>query len=226
MNMTLIKSFTIFIFLLGFGFQLSAQQTTAPDYFEGTISFTVQMKGPQAEMLKLNNPNDQLQMHIKDGNYIVNLMGGEFPKTFIFLADSNFEYSMDMTNRRAYRFSMHSDLNKEIYKKELTAKPTGKELEINGIMCQEYRLKRDEIYFTYYVSDKYRINLEHYPENTRAKASFLAEGLGGMIPLRTIKQEKGLTVITDLKKISRREFDPEQFQIPADFIVKNRDYRY
>jgi hypothetical protein len=224
--MTNIKFLSVLFFAFISSYQLLAQGREEVAFFEGTASFSVQMKGPQAEMLKANKPNNKLQMHIKDGSYIVNLMGGEYPKTFIFVADSNFEYSMDMTNRRAYRFSMHSDLNKEVSEQKVFAKPTGKEMEVNGILCQEYRLKRDDIYFTYYVNDKYRVNTGFYPENSRAKASFLAEGLEGRIPLKTIKQQKGLTVITELKKITRREFSPEQFLIPGDFIVKNRDYRY
>ena len=221
-----IKFLSILFISLSIILQVSAQEREEFKFFEGTISFSVSMKGPQAEMLKLNKPNNKLQMHVKDGSYIVNLMGGEYPKTFIFMADSNYEYSMDMANKTAYRFSMHSDLNKEIYKKELVAKPTGKEMEVNGLMCQEYRLKRGQIYFTYYVNDKYRINTDFYPANSRAKASFLAKGLEGRIPLKTIKQQKGLTVITELKKITAREFSKDQFMIPPNFQVKNRDYRY
>ena len=201
-------------------------QPDAEPFFEGTLSFAVSMKGPQADMLKLNKPNNKMQMHIKEGDYIVNLMGGEYPKTFIFVADSNFEYSMDMANKRAYRFSMHSDMNKEIFKKEFVAKPTGNQVQVNGITCDEYKMKRDEIYFTYYVNDKYRVNIDHYPKTSRAKASFLAKGLDGRIPLKTIKKQRGLTVITEAKKVTRREFDPEQFRIPQGFEVKMRDYRY
>lgn len=208
-------------------FTVSAySQTEHSGYFEGSLQFEVEFKGAQAEMLKENEPNNQLLMHLKDGDYIVQLSGGKYPKTFIFIADSNFEYSMDMVNKRAFRFSPHSDLNTEDKVEDPVAKPTGNTMEVNGVMCDEYKMKKDEILFTFYVNDAYRMNTDLYPADTRAKASFLAKGLDGRIPLKTIKQQKGLFVVTTIKKINPREFDTEQFRIPMGFEVKNRDYRY
>ncbi|MDX2250072.1 MAG: hypothetical protein SF052_25030 [Bacteroidia bacterium] len=212
-------------FVCLFSLRIFAQDGAKP-YFEGSIQFEVQMKGPQAEVIKENEPNTQLLMHMKGGNYIVQLSGGKYPKTFIFISDSNYEYSMDMVNKRAFRFSSFTDLNKAEPEEAPLAKSTGTQLEINGVLCDEYKLRKGDALFTYYVNDSYRINTQLYPANTRAKASFLAAGLDGRIPLKTIKQESGITVITTANKITRKEFDVEQFRIPMGFEVKNRDYRY
>ncbi|MEM7367564.1 MAG: hypothetical protein AAF587_03115 [Bacteroidota bacterium] len=198
-------------------------------YFEGSISFGVDLKGASASQIKENEPNDKLLMHLKDADYIVQLSGGRYPKTFIFVADSNREYSMDMVNKRAFRFSAHSDMNVDRKGEEEpipVAEPTGKELEVAGVNCQEYKMNKADAQFLFYVSDRFRINTALYPNRPNAKVSFLAQGLQGRIPLKTIKRQKGLMVITTANKISPRKFDKEQFRIPPNFEVKNRDYRY
>ncbi|MEZ4829390.1 MAG: DUF4412 domain-containing protein [Bacteroidia bacterium] len=219
--------YVLIIFLAGIfiGPNLFAQSDPA-GFFEGSIQFEVQMKGPKADELKENKPNNQLLMHLKEGNYIVQLSGGEYPKTFIFIADSNYEYSIDMANQRAFRFSSYSDLNKPEPEEAPVAKATGNQAEVNGTICDEYKLRKGNALFTYYVCDKYRINTTLYPHNTRAKASFLAAGLDGRIPLKTVMQEPGLTVVTTVTKVTPKPFDSEQFRIPAGFEVKKRDYRY
>lgn len=201
-------------------------QSSSP-YFEGSLSFEVRLKGATADMIKQNEPNKKLLMHLKDADYIVQLSGGRYPKTFLFVADSNVEYSMDMANKRAFRFSSFNDLTqaaKEAPKPE--AAPTGKKEQIQGIWCEEYRMKTEKALFLYYVNDDYRVNLARFPDKPNTKASFLARGLDGRIPLKTVKRQSGLTAITSLTKVMPREFDQEQFQIPPNFKVKKRDYRY
>lgn len=220
-----------FLLLVCIPFLLTAQHEGS-DFFEGSINFSVDFTGPQAEILKENDPNSQLLMHLKDGDYIVQLSGGAYPKTFIFVADSNYEYSMDMVNKRAFRYSSHSDMNKATAKSVVKAVPTGKELTIKNVICQEYRMKKQDpktkeiTYFTFFVSDAYRVDVTKFPTKTRAKASFLIPGLDGRIPLKTIKKQRGLTVITTATKMTPKEFDTEQFRIPFGFVVKNRDYRF
>ena len=213
---------------MGFGPSGFAQDTASPaPYFEGSLAFEVEFKGQLAPMLKENEPNTKLLMHLKDADYIVQLSGGRYPKTFIFVADSNVEYSMDMANKRAFRYSSYADLSKEGAKTAPPkAVPTGKKEQVHGIWCEEYRVVADESQFLYYVNDEYRVNLARFPSNAQSKASFLANGLEGRIPLKTIKRQQGLMAITTLTKATPREFDKEQFQIPPNFLVKNRDYRY
>ena len=194
-------------------------------FFEGSLVFEVDISGAEAAVIKENEPNDKLVMHLKDGDYIVQLSGGRYPKTFLFIADSNYEYSVDMANQRAFRYSAHTDLNQP-EEAPARAVPTGRQVEVMGISCTEYRLRREDEEFFYYVHDDYRVNTALFPVRPRAKASFLAAGLDGRIPLMTIKRQRGLVVRTTVKKITPQSFDPEQFAIPAGFTVKNRDYRF
>jgi hypothetical protein len=200
-------------------------QDNASPFFEGTLEFEMDMNGPEADIIKANEPNKKMQMHIKDGSYIVNLMGGRYPKSFIFVSDSNYEYSMDMAGRRAFRLSAFSDQNRT-EKVRPQAKPVGETREVNGILCDVYRMEHDNTLFFYYVNDAYRVNTALYEKKNRAQASFLVGGLEGRIPLKTIKKQEGLTVTTTLTRVTPREFDREQFLIPKDFDVKMRDYRY
>ncbi|MEO0641242.1 MAG: hypothetical protein AAFY70_16030, partial [Bacteroidota bacterium] len=141
--------------------------------------------------------------------------------------DSNYQFSIDMSNRLAYRYSAHSDMaNPQKEAASIQAKPTGGTLELKGIQCQEYRMVKDGTEFLYYVNDDYRVDAGAYPSDTRSKASWLAPGLEGRIPLRTIKKQKGLSVLTDLVSIGSSSFELAQFRIPPGFKVKGRDYRY
>ncbi|MEM7659141.1 MAG: DUF4412 domain-containing protein [Bacteroidota bacterium] len=211
------------------GMNVLPAQDSSPgsSYFEGSMSFEVRLKGANADMIKQNEPNTKLLMHLKEADYIVQLSGGRYPKTFLFVADSNVEYSMDMANKRAFRFSSFNDLTQEAKEAPApTAEPTGKKEQVNGIWCEEYRMKTEKAIFLFYVSDEYRVNLARFPDRANTKASFLARGLDGRIPLKTIKRQSGLIAVTTLTKVMPREFDEEQFQIPPNFKVKKRDYRY
>lgn len=200
------------------------------EYFEGTMTFSVDFKGEMAEMLRQNEPNTKLTMHLKDGDYIVLLQEGRYPKTFLFVADSNYEYSVDQNNRAAYRYSLHNDMNMETHQLErdvdLEAQPTGERVQVNGITCDVYRLRKPEAVFFYSVSEEFRVDRSRYPDPCRSKASFLVPGLEGRIPLKTVKKTEGLTVTTTLTGVKQREFNPGQFRIPRGFLVKKRDYRY
>lgn len=211
-------------------FLLGSSALLAQDFFEGSIHFKVKMSGEEAEMLELNKPNNEMNMHLRGGNYIVQLYGGEYPKQFMFVADSNFEYSIDMTNQRAYRFSPHSDINRSTHQTEKAktyiAMPTGKTETIQGFECEEFKMVKEGVVFFYYVNDEIKVDLDAYPDPCRAKAAFLVDGLDGRIPLKTIRKTKQITVVTIADKVQRREFDDTQFMIPADFEVKMRDYRY
>lgn len=193
-------------------------------YFEGTLQFSVELEGAEAEALKVNEPNTQLTMHLKGGDYIVQLMGGRYPKTFVFLSDSNYEYTFNPSEAKAYRYSIYADLNKE--KTEARAIATGKTAEVAGVFCQEYQMKTTDAVFLYYVNDAYRVNVSLFPAKPNTKASFLVPGLEGRIPLKTIIRRTGLVSTNTVIKITQRPLKKEQFMIPTGFEVKNRDYRF
>ncbi|MEM6630521.1 MAG: hypothetical protein AAF694_12660 [Bacteroidota bacterium] len=217
------------ILLVCFGIlAIQASRLPVPStFFEGTISYDVSFSGPESRFIEANEPNTKLDMHLKGANYIINLKGGQYPKTFLFIADSNREYLVEATKGRAYKFSKFSD---RIYHEELDEEPKargiGKKSAVNGIMCDVYLMKLPDTHFAYYVNDDYRVDLSAFPENCNSNASFLVNGLEGRIPLKTIKKQKGLTVTTTYDKIKTQSFDNKQFQIPSSFKVLNRDYRY
>lgn len=212
-------------FLILFVLCTSALYSQEHPYFEGTVSYKIEMKGEMAEELQLNEPPNQMIMHIKDGSYIVNLKGGRYAKTFIFVSDSNRQYSVDFNNRMAYRYYPHNDIAQKEQEKPM-ASYTGKEVELNGKMCKVYQAKQGDIRFTYYVRENLKVDVTNYPSDTRARANFLVKGLEGKIPIKTIKQQKGLMVVTTATQIVDRPFKESQFMIPPGFKVKNRDYRW
>lgn len=194
--------------------------------FEGTITYEVELKGPQANIILQNEPNTQMEMHFKDAGYITNLKGGRYPKSFIFVADSNWEYSVDFSARTAYRYSPYTDRMREKKQAEPKVIKTDKTAEVLDVTCQVYKAKVGETYFLYYVNDQYRVDLDAFPEKIRARPFFLIEGLQGRIPLKVVKRQQGLTVVQTASSIKVREFSPEQFEIPPGFTVEKRDYRH
>ncbi len=197
-------------------------------FFTGVAKYKIQFKGNDeiASFIEANEPNDQLTLMVGEGDYIVKLDGGEYPKTFMFIADSNREYSIDMAGQRAFRHSAHSDLIRDTNQVEPVAKPTGRSKPVGEYTCQEYRLQTDDAVFFYYVTDEFRVNLDAFPEEPRSKAMFLAKGLEGRLPLRTVKRTKQLAVETSLESIQPRVFQEGAFSIPDHFTVKGRDVRY
>lgn len=211
--------------VLGGIFSGIAQSPEQPiSYFEGSIEYKVSVEGADKAILFENEPNTQMAMHIKDGDYIVNLIGGRYPKTFMFIADSNFEYSIDMNNKRAFRVSIYNHF-KPMWVRP-PAIPNGETETINGVLCDVYEVKTDSSYTKIWASEKYRVNTDFYQNKKRAQANYLLPGLEGRIPIKTIKKEKGLTSTITMSKITPIKFRKEQFTIPPDFVIKNRDNRW
>lgn len=201
------------------------QATSLEGFFEGTFEYKVEITGPEAGILNQNKPNNLVQMHIKGPNYIVNLKGGEYPKTVLYIRDSNFEYVVDAANKTAYRYSPYTDRVRQT-KKDPIARNSGKTGAVYGLNCSIYVARTAEAQFAYYVHDTYRVDTALFDEKSRTNANFLIRGLGGRIPLKTVKKQSTLTVTTTVSNIKAQTFNPAQFKVPKDFIVKNRDYRF
>lgn len=210
-----------------FSSRAHAQETP---FFMGSIWYEVEFTGPMAKDLEVNEPNTKALIHVKDNNYIVQLSGGRYPKTFMFVADSNYEYSMDTRNRIAYRYSLYADLNKQKGAKQVetkpTAQPTGKTVMVKNMSCDEYRLPIKDGYMLIYVDDAYRVDIAHYPKRPRSKANWLIPGLEGRIPLQTIKVLENIRIRQTYTKIQAREMKDSQFRIPPSFTVSGRDRRF
>lgn len=201
-------------------------------YFEGTLEYKVSVDGAEKQAILDNQPNNLMMMHVKKGNYIVNLAGGMYPKTFMFLADSSYEYSMDMKNKRAFRVSTFNHYKPmwmrppavETDKSEKITLKVGKVSQT--VDCKIYEVKTDTSFTQIWVSDKFVANTSYYKEEKRAQANFLIQGLEGKIPLKTVKKEKGLITTITIATITPRKFEDNQFTIPADFDILRRDRRW
>ena len=194
-------------------------------FFNGTVQYTVELKGPIAEQIMLNEPNNELEMHIYKGDYIVNLKGGRYPKTFMYINEKDREYSVDAPAKVVYKYNPHEDINRETEKEKPVARPIDKQGEVNGYMCEVYGIKKEGATIFFFVNENFRVDTTLYKDKVQAKPNFLVPGLGGLIPLKTIKKQEGLTVTTTCTMIKEREFDESQFRVPEDFEVRNRDYR-
>lgn len=201
---------------------LAAQQ-----FFEGSLEYKVEMTGPRASSLMLNEPNNKMIMHVKDDHYIVQLSGGKYPKTFLFVPDSNRQYVVDAEKRVVYKHSPFSDADSARRAEPVVnAVSTGRVEQVQGEACAIFELKRPGEVTLYYVSDKYFINKGLFGPKSRASAMFLVPGLDGRIPLRKVTKQDGLTVTTELIKITPRKFDVALFQFPFDYEFRKRYYGY
>lgn len=191
--------------------------------FEGTLSYAIRVSGKEAQAFLQNEPPTKMDLHIKEGNYIINLSGGRIPRTMLFISDSNETYIVDAANRRAFKETYYVDTVKTVP----TAIATGKTLDIKGIACKEYVVEKPQLQekVYYYVNDQYRVDLSLYQGKTEAKTDFLTHGLEGRIPLRKVMKTALLTTELDLISVKKTTHAPENFRIPEGFKIKKRDPR-
>jgi hypothetical protein len=204
-------------------FALTYTYAKAQGSFEGSVSYAIRVTGKDAQAFLENEPPKKMDLHVKEGNFIISLSGGRIGRTMLFIADSNETYIIDAANRRAFKETYYLDTVKTVP----TAVPTGKIVEIKGIPCKEYVVDKpklqEKIY--YYVNDQYRVDMALYGGKTEAKTDFLTNGLEGRIPLRKVMKTAYLTTELDLMSVKKTTHAPENFQIPAGFKIKKRDPR-
>lgn len=210
----------LYIFLLLTGVILQAQ---VPN-FEGTIRYSVDITGSEADALMASKPCTKMDMHFKDNNFIIHTHEGQFPLTRIYIADSSELYILDMTNEVAYRRDKYEGKSQEINPPKAVA--TGKTVMVMNIPCAEYRVQKKGEYIFYYVNDQYRIDPDLFKGKKDAQVNFLTAGLNGRIPLKTVRKTSVLTVTTQATQIQPRKLDISQFRIPENFVIKPRDNRF
>lgn len=202
---------------------MASPKIAAQGSFEGSVSYAIRVTGKDAQAFLENEPPKKMDLHVKEGNFIISLTGGRIGRTMLFIADSNETYIVDAANRRAFKETYYLDTVKTVP----TAVPTGKTVDVKGIACKEYLVDKpklqEKIY--YYVSDLYRVDLSLYDGKTEAKTDFLTNGLEGRIPLRKIMKTPTLTTELDLMSVKKTTHAPENFQIPEGFKIKKRDPR-
>lgn len=210
------------LFVVLFVFSLHSAYAQKKSYFEGSMDFMIKMYGKTADALQTNKPNNKMKMFISGGNYIISLAGGQLPKLLMFINDSNHVYTVDMKNERYF---MSDKYNPDKKNKATTAKPTGDSLTIFGVKCAEYKSKKGIEIIRYYVSDKYKVDTKAYEGKNKARISYLADGLNGMIPLKTIRKSPNLTIEITVEKIKAQKLNKSQFFLPKSFERWGNDYR-
>jgi hypothetical protein len=198
--------------------QIETQEVT---YFEGSLHFVIRVSGKFAESFLLDEPPNQMDMYLKDDNIIVNELGGQKGKMFLFIGDSNHTYIVDAPNKRAFLRDYYMDTSNVVPE----AVATGKTLTVYGNLCQEYKTTFPDRISYYYVCDKYRMDVSKYEGKTEAKASFLIKGLDGRIPLKTRNVTPNLTIDVECTKAVLATYETAFFRIPQDFKLGKRDPR-
>lgn len=195
-------------------------QVSYPD-FEGSLFYSITVTGKYATDFLANNPPKNMDMHIHKGNYIINLTGGQTPKTMLFVNDSSETYILDVPNKRAFRNEYYFDTTK--VKPAVLTADSGV---VMGIKCKVYKLVKPGQTLYYYVSDNYKVDLKPYQGKKDAKANFLTPGLEGRIPLKTVIKESGLITTMVCTKITPKPLDDSQFRFPTGWEIKKRDHRF
>ncbi len=208
---------------------LQAQPGTLRDEkaFEGYISYAVSYSGPAAEDFKLMEPPKKMDMIVKGGDFIVQMYGGAFPKSLLYINDSNRTYVVDVPKMTAYRQEKYRVRRKQ----PLKAIPTNDSLKVAGYMCYGFLASRPATPKTpaakikLYVTGKVRVNLDLFKGKDRSHAYFLIEGLQGCIPLKIVVEEPHLVTENLAVKLTRGTYETEQFRLPPGMKVKRWDSR-
>ncbi len=189
--------------------------------FEGSINYNISLTGDDAEFLLQNNPAKKMTFHLKDDNFIVHLYEARIPRTFLFIGDSNHTYVVDAAESVYYLRDYYRDTTGFIPKAKLIKETA----EVRGIACKVYQAKFPDMIVEYYVTPLYVADTSLYAVLNEAKADFLIPGLGGMIPMKKIIREKGITTTLEMTSIVPAELGIENFRIPRSFVRKKRDHR-
>lgn len=217
----------IFSRVHGQGIEKTADGTGKENYFEGLIKYSIDITGikgvpnKESQALLEKKPCKNMDMFFKDADFIINLYNGEFPTTRLFIADSNRTYTLDVANKRAFRFEQYEPESPT----PPTAIPTGNKLTVAGIECKEYKVEKPNRTIIYYVSDQYRVNTKLFKGKTKAQAAFLTKGLEGRIPLKTIQKVDNLQITTTATKIEPKKLQKEQLRIPNGWKMEGLDLR-
>jgi len=188
--------------------------------FEGVIYYKVRARGPAAETLKENNPPTEMHLYIQNNRFLINETGGSFPISRLYDPDSDWMYVLDPPNKRAFKY--------EKYRKKARNYPatyTGDSLQILGIWCYAFVVKKPDEEITYYVSPKYRVDISLFAGKKRAQAFFLNEGLYGAIPLKMVRKQKDLTIEVTAYSVKAMRLDPASLKIPKNYQILGYDYR-
>jgi hypothetical protein len=204
-----------------FGQIETGREKALADPFEGSVRYTIRFSGKGAAEFGELKPANRMDMHIRKDDFIIHLFGGQKPKTFLYIGDSNHTYIIDAVNLRAFRKDYYVDTTTTIP----VAVPTGTTEMVKNYECKVFKVDRPERITYYYVNDDFRVNTDYFKDQDEAKANFLTEGLGGRIPLKTIIKEPGLTTEIELVSIEKKTLDKENFLIPSNFKLKGRDPR-
>ena len=208
---------------------LQAQPGTLRDEkaFEGYISYAVSYSGPAAEDFKLMEPPKKMDMILKGGDFIVQMYGGAFSKSLLYINDSNRTYVVDVPKMTAYRQEKYRVRRKQ----PLKAVPTNDSLKIAGHMCYGFVATRPATPKTpaakikLYVTGKVRVNLDLFKGKDRSHAYFLIDGLQGCIPLKIVVEEPHLITENLAVKLTRGTYELEQFRLPPGMKIKKWDSR-
>lgn len=194
------------------------QAPTKP--FEGVIAYKVKIKGPQAPTLQENEPPTQMQLFIQGARYLINEFGGAMPTSRLYDPDKDWTFLLDPKHKIAYRF--------EKYRKKPKNYPasfTGDTARVLGEITYVFHVKKPNEELFYYVSPKYRVDLNAFQGKKRAVAFFLNEGLYGAIPLKMIRKQPSLTIEITATSIKPMALDPESMKIPKDYQIGGYDPR-
>ena len=210
-------------FLIGFCLFLSllAPSLKAQSFFEGSLSYSISLDGKIAEDLNSNKPAQKMDMHIKGGDFIVQLYEARIPKTFLFISDSNHTYVVDAANQTYFLRDYYYDPDTVVP----TAQIVKDTAHIMGHICRIYRVEKKGMVTYYYAPDDLRVDTRLYKGKDEAKANFLIEGLEGRIPLKTVIKKPGFETTILVTSIKPKVLAPNNFRIPGSFERKIRDRR-
>lgn len=223
------RSWVVTLAIMCSGVTALAQPGTfeAEGYFEGLIQYSNKVSGEAAEFLRETEANTQMDLILKDGHFIIHMIGGQLEKTLLYNADSNWTYVLDPANERVFIYEKHRQRVKE--QPKLT--PTNDSVKVMGIWCHGYSFTKPATKkyaastTTLYIHPKYRVNLGYYPNTDVSQAYWTLEGLDGCIPLKIVFEDESMRIENTAFRITPMKLKYEQFKLPEEWKVLKWDYR-
>jgi len=215
------KNTLFFLFL----FLLIGSPSIAQEYFEGELTYTIELSGEGADEMAAFMP-ESYSYTVKGSNLKFVMKGGltaAFMGDFIFNGESNKTYMVNHNLQVAY--DIPADENEmDTISPKATVSKENEIFDILGYQCQKYKVvtqseEGEEITQYLWTTDKIKFENIKKANQLGGNGSMAIDGVDGM-PLKIVSEISGFTMVMTAKSINKSTVDPESFKIPSNYQIE------
>ena len=215
------------LILAGHAQKAPGSKAKAPEYFEGTIEYSMKLTGDMASMMSAFLP-ESMHFKFKDKHIAMIAQGGMMSSMghIVYNGDQNEAFMIDKSSRKVYKMVRKSD---DLKPKPPVVVKEAEIVEIAGYKCTKYKIgtrdKAGNAQFSYlWATDEIQIRRNDTgTADARQLQSFMIQGVEG-VPLKMMNTQAGMgTIVLTATKVSKETISDSQFKIPEGYAIEEFD---